>query len=378
MSEHKVSTRQVEQSHASTPASDLPESVGDNSAAAPSADRRLAVLRALSPRNISAIYVGIAIFVLFSLWIPDLFLTSTTLKTLLNNNAIAVLAALALVLPLSAGVINLAVGSQLGASSIFVAWLLIHQGYGIGVSVVLALLLGVLIGLATGLLVVYARIESFIATLGVSSLLAAFITGISGGQQILGMPSSFADFGTSIFLGLTYPVWGMLVVAVVLWYYLERTPSGRRIYAVGGNIEAARLSGVRVNRVIVVTLVVGGLIAALAGVLLTARLANADPSIGPGYLLPAFTAAFLGSTQFGGRFNVWGTVVALYVLAAGVKGLQLAGAPVWIPDAFNGASLLIAVALAKYQGAAAQSRLAPLARLLSRSKRGETPADPAG
>jgi ribose transport system permease protein len=85
--------------------------------------------------------------------------------------------------------------------------------------------------------------------------------------------------------------------------------------------------------------------------LVTARLANADPTIGPGYLVPAFTAAFLGSTQFkGGRFNVWVTIVSVYVLAAGVKGLQLSGAPVWIPDAFNGISLLVAVGLAKFQG----------------------------
>lgn len=326
----------------------------------------------LSPRNISALYVGLAIFILFSLWIPDLFLTSITLKTLLNNNAIAVLAALALVIPLAAGVVNLAVGAQLGAASIFVGWLLVNQGYSITVAVTVCLLQGILIGLITGCLVVYARVESFIATLGVSSLLAAFITGVSSGRQILGMPRSFADFGSGTLLGVTYPVWIMLAVAILLWYYLERTPSGRRIYAVGGNMEAARLSGIRVNRVIILSLMIGGIVAAIAGVLLTARLANADPSIGPGYLLPAFTAAFLGSTQFGGRFNVWGTVIALYVLAAGVKGLQLAGAPVWIPDAFNGASLLIAVALAKYQGSNRGSVWSSVARILP--KRGEKQA----
>lgn len=345
------------------PADENQPSVGTNRPE-PSPIRRIG--RAVSPGNISAIYVGAGIFVLFSLWIPDLFLTSITLKTLINNNAIAVLAALALVLPLAAGVINLAVGAQLGASSIFVGWLLMNQGHDIGTAIVLALLFGGLSGLFTGLLVVYARIESFIATLGVSSLLAAFITGISDGRQILGMPEGFARLGSETLLGVTYPVWVMLAVAVALWYYLERTPSGRRVYAVGGNLEAARLSGVHVNRVIILSLVIGGLIAGLAGVLLTARLANADPSIGPGYLLPAFTAAFLGSTQFGGRFNIWGTVIALYVLAAGVKGLQLAGAPIWIPDAFNGASLLLAVALAKFQGASAAGRLGPLARLLSR------------
>jgi ribose transport system permease protein len=132
---------------------------------------------------------------------------------------------------------------------------------------------------------------------------------------------------------------------------LERTPLGRRIYATGGNIEAAKLAGVRTSVIIVGSLMVCGAVAALGGILLTARLGNADPTVGPSFLLPAFTAAFLGSTQFRrGRFNVWGTVLAVYVLAVGVKGLQLSGAPVWIPDAFNGAALILAVGMAAYVG----------------------------
>ena len=98
------------------------------------------------------------------------------------------------------------------------------------------------------------------------------------------------------------------------------------------------------------------MIAAFAGMLVTANLGTGDPTIGPAYLLPAFSAAFLGSTQFrGGRFNVWGTVVAVIVFATGVKGLQLAGAPIWIPDLFNGAALLLAVGLAKYETTAARA-----------------------
>ena len=102
--------------------------------------------------------------------------------------------------------------------------------------------------------------------------------------------------------------------------------------------------------------------------LVTASLGTGDPTIGPRYLLPAFAAAFLGSTQFrGGRFNVWGTVLAVYVLAIGVKGLQLAGAPIWIPDLFNGVALLLAVGMAKYQGTA--RRAGAVKRLVSRSQR---------
>jgi ribose transport system permease protein len=318
---------------------------------------------ALSFGNASALYIFAAIFIFFSLVIPDTFLAATTWRTLLDNQVVAGLAAMALLVPLSAGVFNLAIGLQVGAGSIFIAWLVVNAGLPVGASVVLACLSGAVIALVTGFLVVQVRIDSFIATLGVSSLLAAGITAISGGEQILGVPQGLSDFGVANLGGVTYPFLVFVLVSVVLWYFLERTPAGRRIYATGGNIDAARLSGVNTTLVIYSSLVVCGVIAALDGVLLTARLGNADPTIGPGYLVPAFTAAFLGSTQFrGGRFNVWGTFVSVYVLAAGVKGLQLWGAPVWIPDAFNGLSLLVAVGLAKFQGGAAWALLRRLVR----------------
>ena len=326
--------------------------------------------RWLDPKSVSAIYVFIFLVGIFSMWIPDLFLTKTTLRTLLDNQVVTALCAMALVIPLAAGVVNLAVGAQVGAVSILVGWLLVKQGINPALAVVVCAVFGCAVGFATGLLLVYARIDSFIGTLGVSSLLAAFITAISGGRQILGVPTGFADLGTDQLFGITYPVYFVLIVAVALWYLLERTTAGRRIYATGGNIEAARLSGVRTARVIIGSLVLCGLITAFAGMLVTARLANADPTIGPGYLLPAFTGAFFGSTQFrGGKFNVFGTLLAVYVLATGVKGLQLAGAPVWFPDVFNGAALLIAVALAKFQSG---GRTKAIARLIpgfvSRSK----------
>lgn len=313
----------------------------------PARPRLARILHALSFRRISAIYVLIAVCLYFSITIPETFLAASTWRSLLDSQAIIALVAVGLVIPLAAGAFNLAIGAQVGAASIMVGWALVPLGWPVPAAIALVLVVGALIGLLMGLLVVRLHIDSFIATMGVSSLLMALITMISGGRQILGMPEGFAAFGTSQLLGITYPVITMLLVCVVVWYVLERTPVGRKIYATGGGAEAARLAGVATNRVIVGALVAGGVVAAIAGVLITSRLANADPTIGPGYLLPAFTAAFLGSTQFKpGRFNVWGTVVSVYVLAVGIKGLQLSGAPVWISDAFNGAALLLAVGLA--------------------------------
>lgn len=342
-----------------------------NAAAASATGASRTLRAALSFRNISALYVFIAIFVVFSLWVPETWLAGDTWKALLDSQAVTALVAVGLVIALSAGTFELAVGAEVGFGSILVAWLLAKQGVPVGPAVILAVIAGAGIGLLNGLLVVKARIDSFIATLGVSSVLTAAIAWVSSSQQILGLSPSFQDLGTTELFGLTLPVYIMLVVAFGAWYVLERTPVGRRIYATGGNLEAARLAGVRTQLVVVGSLVACAAIAALAGILVSARLATGDPTIGPAYLLPAFSAAFLGSTQFrGGRFNIWGTVVAVYVLAAGVKGLQLAGAPVWIPDLFNGVALLIAVGMAKYQRAA--HRTGAIRRTVRLDRRGDT------
>jgi ribose transport system permease protein len=330
------------------------EAPADDKAAAPAHRRDLGrVSRALSFRNISAVYVFVVLFVLFSFWVPDTFLSGDTWRALISSQAVTAMLAVGLVIALSAGAFDLAIGATLGFGSIFVAWLLAKHGIPIVPAIVLSILAGAAVGLLNGLLVVRVRIDSFIATLGMSSILLAMIAWISSSQQILGLSNSFQKLGTTEIFGLTLPVYLMLAVALVAWYVLELTPVGRHVYATGGNTEAARLAGVRTSAVVVVALVCCGAIAAFSGVLVSSALGTGDPTIGPAYLLPAFSAAFLGSTQFrGGRFNIWGTVLAVYVLATGVKGLQLAGAPIWIPDLFNGVALLLAVGLAKYQGTA--------------------------
>jgi ribose transport system permease protein len=321
------------------------------------------VARALSFRNISAVYVFIVLFVIFSIWVPSTFLTGENWKALLSSQAETGILAVGLVVALAAGAFDLAIGATLGFGAILVAWLMVNKGFALVPGIALAILGGLVVGVVNGLLVVKARIDSFIATLGMSSVLLAMIAWISANTQILGLSNTFQNIATTEVFGIALPVYIMIAVAIVVWYVLECTPVGRRVYATGGNIEAARLAGVRVSLVIVLALATTGAIAALSGVLVSSSLGVGDPTIGPPYLLPAFSAAFLGSTQFrGGRFNVWGTLLAVYVLATGVKGLQLAGAPIWIPDLFNGVALLVAVGGAKYQGNA--RRTAAIRRLL--------------
>jgi ribose transport system permease protein len=332
-----------------------------------SADRLRRLRAALSFTNISAVYIAVALFVLFSLWVPETFLTASTWHSLLSNSSLTALVAIAVTVPLSAGVFNLAVGTEVGMAAILSAWLIEKQHLALVPSIGLTLVAGCVIGATSGTLIVRAKMDSFIATLGMSSILLALTSWISGDQQILDLPQSFQNLATNKLLGFTYPVWIMLGVALVVWYVMQRTPAGRRLYATGGNPNAARLAGVPTSRVIVLSLVCCGAIAALAGLLTSGQLGVGDPTVGPGYLLPAYAAACLGSTQFhGGRYNVWGSVIGVFVLAVGVKGLQLAGAPVWIPDLFNGVALLVAVGLSKYQRTARRS--AAVARILRRSQ----------
>ena len=348
----------------------------------PTAAQRLR--RGLSFRSAAALYLFLVMFVVFALWVPDTFLTWGTWRSLLSDQAITCLVAVGLVVPIAAGVLDLAIGTEVGLGVIVVAWLLADRHVSMPLAIVLTLLAGAAVGTFSWLMITRLRIPSFIATLGVSSVLTAVIAWVSHSQQILNLPPSFSNIGSHQLLGLQYPFYIMLIIAGAVWYVLERTTAGRRVYATGGDFggmggdsEAARLAGVRTSRVILCSLITCGVIAGLAGLLESSQLSTGDPTIGPGYLLPVIAAVFLGSTQFrGGRMNVWGTVVAAYVLATGVKGLQLAGAPIWIPDLFNGAALLIAVGLA-------QSRRVPdprremVNRLLGRARRKATPRSPA-
>jgi ribose transport system permease protein len=301
-------------------------------------------------RRFSGVYVLIALCVAFGIALPGTFPTSQNLQTILTSQAVTGLLALGLLLPLAAGAFDLSVAANMGLAAVVCISLQSH-----GVNTVLACLAAIavacLVGLVNGLLVIRLKVDSFIATLGMSSVLAALAFKVTDGQQIVnGIPQSFLNLYTSSLAGIPNPVIYLVVAAAIIWFVLEYRPIGRYIYAVGGNKQAARLAGVRVDRIIFGTFIIGGLFAGLAGVLLASELGIGDPNSGPPYLLPVFSAVFLGTTQIRpGRANVVGTLIAIYLLAVGVKGLQLAGAPSYVSDLFNGLALIVAVALAAYE-----------------------------
>ena len=309
-------------------------------------------LRMLSPANIAAIYVWLALILVFAIWSPSLFLTGTTVKRILDESAISGIAALAVVLPLAAGVFDLSIGSTVGLSGIVAGWVLGNTGLPPAIAIAAALGTGLLVGAFNSLVVVVMRINSFIGTLATGSIIAAITLGVSGDQILTGRTSGpFAKFAIANWGGVQLPVLYMLVLMLIIGFLLEQTTFGRFTYAAGYNPDVTKLVGVSVDRIRVLALLSSGVISALAGVALTASIEAADPSNGPSYLIPAFSAVFLGASQFRrGRVNPWGTVVAVLMLTTGSIGLLLVGAPQWSPQVFQGAVLFAAVGLGIVQG----------------------------
>ena len=304
----------------------------------------------LHPRNIGVVYLYALIWVVFTLWIPDTWTMWLTHRSVLNSNAILMVIALGLLVPLSAGVFDLSIGATISAASVTAGWAMIEAQWSVPASIAAALLVGLVVGNLNGFLVVKIKIDSFIATLGVSSILTAYSVWRSNNRSILGFPDSFKNLATEFAFGLNKTVLFALIVAFGLWFVLEHTAAGRYLFATGGAREAARLAGVQTDRYVWGSLVASAVFSALGGVLLAAQFGSAQAGSGTPYLLPAFAAAFLGATQFKRRFNVWGALLAVFVLQSGVKGLQLAGVgTTWIESLFFGIALIVAVGFSTFR-----------------------------
>jgi ribose transport system permease protein len=223
----------------------------------------------------------------------------------------------------------------------------VNWHWNIGLAILFSVFLGFMIGAVNGLIVVRFGVSSFIATLGMGSILSAFQVIVTGSVQPPPVTSTVWSNITQYKIdGTQIVVLYMLILGVLAWWFMQHTPAGRYIMATGGNREAARLSGVKVDAWSWRTLAISGAISGLSGVFYTS-LTGPSLTFGSSLLLPAFAAAFLGSTQIHpGRFNVWGTLIAIYVLATGVQGLELVSGQQWLSDMFNGVALILAVGLA--------------------------------
>ncbi|XVQ15002.1 ABC transporter permease [Spirillospora sp. CA-255316] len=318
------------------------------------------VLRLVSPRRVSILYLLAVIFVVFSVAIPDLFLSSITMQSVASSEAVVAILALAALLPFVAGEFDITIGFNMALSVVIVCWLSINQpGTSLMITFLVAILVSGLVGVVNGLLVVKLRVNSFIATLAVSQVLVAIALYLSDNRQMSATFSpDYVEFARGRTLGVPNALYCTLVMAIILWYVLQWTKLGRHLYACGMNREAARLSGIRTEAMVMGSFVASGLIAGIAGVVFASQVGVFSNSIGGPLLFPAFAAVFLGATQFNFRPNVWGTVLAIFTLALGVQGLQLATSTggFWVTPLFDGLALIAAVVFSKRHGLLAKRK----------------------
>jgi ribose transport system permease protein len=295
------------------------------------------------------VFLLVAVVLFFSFYGPtgDTYATWVNFRTIVGNESALAILALASILPLIGGSFDLSVASIMLLADIATASATSHHGAPIGIAALIAIALGAAIGLVNGLVVAKAGVNALIATLGTATVITGVVQWYTGGLSIVtGIPDSLTRLVTTQWLGLPRIALFTIGAAVLIWYALAHTPYGRYLQSVGSNRVAARLVGIDVDRVVVISFVLSGSFAAVAGVLQLAHDGSANPQIGMNFLLPALAAAFLGATTIRpGRFNVLGTLVAVFFIAAAVQGLNYAGVQSWIQNVVNGTALVLAVAL---------------------------------
>lgn len=297
--------------------------------------------------------LAVLIFLLFSYLLPETYPTASNLQAILTNQSIPALLALGAMIPIVTAKFDLSMGYALGLTHVVVMWMLINTHVS-WVWICLISMIGCsIVGLVNGLLVEFAQIDSFIATLGTGSVLYALSGWITHGGRLVppieGLPKGFTNLMNGHFLGLPIGAFYIIGLVVILVIILEFLPAGRGLYVIGSNPRAAELIGIPKQKYVIFAFMASSAITGFAGCLLAAQQQVGNPSIGSEYLLPAFVGALLGSTTIRlGRANALGTLVAVAILAIGVAGIQQLGADFWATPLFNGLTLLAAVGLAGY------------------------------
>lgn len=283
----------------------------------------------------------------FSVVNPSTFPTTANFSNIFGSNTVLLVLALALLLPLILGEFDLSIGSNAGLAAMVVALLSANLHWPILLACLAAIATSTVVGIVNAVFTVALGTNTIIVTLASATIVEGVTYWISGANTISGVAPTLTEWTfLKTFLGIPVEFFYGLILLAVIWYFFRLTPLGEQALCVGQSRRVAMLAGIRVNRHRAAGFILAGLIAGLAGILETGTSGAADPSTGPTLLLPAFAAAFLGSTTVQpGRFNPLGAGIAVYFLASGVSGLQLLGASNYVQDVFYGAALLVAVTI---------------------------------
>lgn len=292
--------------------------------------------------------LGLVVLVAFFWWRSPVFMTVSNITNVLTASAILGILAAGLTVVLVMFDFDLSIGFTATAAGMLAAGT--AQTYGMAGGTLAAVLLGTAVGIVNGLLVTRLGISAFIATLAMGQILAGWLLAYNSGAQIqYDLPQDFDTLGTGRIGPLPYLVLVWFGVVALFWVMLEHTPLGRKLYAVGANPAAARLSGISVDRMRLFAFTLCGAAAGLGGLLLASNLNAGNPLAGLGYLLPAFAACFIGAaTLRAGQFHVWGTLIGVMILGILQNGLVMIGiSPAW-STAAQGIVLIVAVAISGF------------------------------
>ena len=282
-------------------------------------------------------------------WIvrPGDYFSWANFQSIFGSQAVLLILTLGLLVSLTAGEFDLSFAGVMSVSLVLVGYLNVLHHWPITLAVAGALTAGLIIGLFHAYVIVHLGVDSIVVTLGTGTLLAGISIGINT-NTTAGISPALVDVARTQVLGLPLAFYYGLALTALVWYVFTYTPLGRYLYFVGASRDVARLSGLPVQRIRAGALIATSVISALAGVLYAGTLGASDPRIATDFLLPTFAAAFLGSTTIvPGRFNAWGSFVAVYFLISGITGLEILGYSGWVENVFYGGALVVAVTLSR-------------------------------
>ncbi|MGY2291202.1 ABC transporter permease [Pseudomonas sp. SDO528_S397] len=292
-------------------------------------------------------FIGLVVVTLVMIVASDTFLTASNLSNIARQVSINAIIAVGMTCVILTGGIDLSVGPVMALSGTLTAGLMV-AGLPPGLAIGVGLLIGVAFGIGNGLFVAYLQMPPIIVTLATMGIARGFGLMYTDGYPISGLPEWFGFFGRESLLGIQVPILIMLVTYVAAYVLLQHTRIGRYIYAIGGNEEAVRLSGVRAARFKLLVYGISGLTAAVAGLVLTSRLMSGQPNAGVSFELDAIAAVVLGGASIaGGRGVIVGTLLGAMLLGVLNNGLNMLGVSPYVQSVIKGAIILLAIFISR-------------------------------
>lgn len=286
----------------------------------------------------------------FAILRPGSFFKISNVVTVLRQISILAILGAGLTVVMITGRIDLTIGNTTSAISVLIGALMVDFGMNVWLACIIGVAAGALLGALNGATVAYIGIPDFIATLSMGFLISGFNQAYTKGHPISNLPKVFSIFGKGSLLGIPVSIYMMFICLVVVYLVLNKTRFGRHVYAIGGNQEAAMMSGINVKKNLLMSYVVSGMGCALGAIILSSRLQTCHPSAGDAYMMDALATVYVGATAFkNGEPNIMGTFIGALIIGVLNNGLTLCNVSYYSQDIAKGAVILLAVTITSIQ-----------------------------